>query len=151
MVTGQLVYLQARLMPAPVESEGIKVTVGRDGGSPMDERRLHPSWSVLDDPVTGEVIARLPPHISSEIAAATCVEIAQRLVERAQPTVVVIDLYEVDSIYAGAPLAGVRVLLPVASLIDRFDFIVRRRFVRIAAISAAHVLGVRYTVRSSPR
>jgi len=115
----------------------------------MSEVRSDLSWSVLDDHLTGQVIARLPPRISSEVAAATCVEIAQKLVERTQPTVVVIDLYDVDYLYAAAPLAGVKVLLPVASLLDRFDFIVRRRFVRIAAISAARVLGVRYTVRST--
>jgi len=109
---------------------------------------VDPLWSVRDDPDSGRLIAQLPRYISGEIAAMTSAEVARRLTERGQPTVVVVDLYDVEDQDMIAPLVAMKGIMGVAGLIHRVDLIVRRQAIRVAATTAAHILGLNFTVRS---
>jgi hypothetical protein len=54
------------------------------------------SWWVSDEPVAGGLIAKLPSYISEEVALEASTEVARRLAARGQPTVIVLDLYDVE-------------------------------------------------------
>jgi hypothetical protein len=122
----------------------------RDGdGAASSEDAL--SWSVCEDPSSGHVRMKFPRYVSTEIAVAATNEIARVLLERRMPAIIVADLAEVESFDVGAPIASVRAALPARVLIERVDIIARRRIVRLAAVSAAKVLGLPITLRSPPR
>jgi hypothetical protein len=114
---------------------------------PVSDLRVEPTWSAIEDPETGYLIARFPRHVSSELVAEAIDEIAHRLVARNQPTVVVADLLDVEGFDAMAPIAAIIAAAPIVRFVERVELIVRNRSVRLAALTAARVLSLRVTVR----
>jgi hypothetical protein len=105
------------------------------------------TWDLFEDADSGRLTVRLPPHLSRVIADEASAALAARLQTRSEPTRAVIDLFDVEWFDVTAPLVGIRNLTPVVDRIDALDFIVRNRALRTAAISAAHVLGLRFRIR----
>jgi hypothetical protein len=114
----------------------------------MSEESSAPACAVFDDPETGGLVARMPGYITGVMAAVTSAEIAKRLAERGTPRVVVVDLYDVEDQDVIAPLVAIKGVMAVVGLIERIEIIVRRQTIRIAATTAAHILGLNFTVRS---
>ena len=107
------------------------------------------TWSLVEDPARARVLVRFPAFVTAGIAAEATAAIARILCERGAAMVVVVDLAEVEAFEVHAPVAAVRAALKAVGLISRVELIVRRRIVRIAAVSAARILGLPCTVRSA--
>jgi hypothetical protein len=91
---------------------------------------------------------RFTGHISTDTAREAATWVATRLKVRGA-RLIVVDLLDVNGFDPIAPVTTVEVLAGLAGYIGRVDVIVRSAFVRAAAISALHLLGVSHSVRSS--
>jgi len=116
--------------------------------APVSDLDADPSWSVTEDSTTGALEIHLFGHVDVDTIHEAVSELVTRLRERAVPTLVVADLLDVTGFDVDVPVAAVRLAAPVSALIDAVEIIVQRRMVRIAAVSAAHLLGLRCTVRA---
>jgi hypothetical protein len=106
-------------------------------------------WSLAEGPATGQkVTLRFYGHVTAGAASAAVKAVAACLQKRARPTVIVADLGGVVGFDAIAPLAAVHAALGTISFIERVDILVRHRVARVAAVSAACVLGLPFTVES---
>jgi len=106
------------------------------------------SWSLVEDPSSGEITVRLPRHFSSPHAETMTRAVSECLLRRGRPVVFVADLLDVVSFDAATPMIVVRAAAGVVALFERAEIIVRNPGARAAAISIARVLGVPFTVRS---
>jgi hypothetical protein len=106
------------------------------------------SCYVTEDAATGVLTIRLAGHVDKDTAVEAVGELADRLLDCGIPTVIVADVYDVESFDVDAPVAAVKVAAPAARLISHVEIIVKRQIVRLAAISAARLLGLSCTVRT---
>lgn len=114
----------------------------------MSNEAPRQAWSVVGDSSTGEITLRFGSYISSGVAIVATWELVNQLALRRSPTVVVFDFSEVTAFDAEAPPMIVQLLAPRVMQVERIDIIVERPIVRIAAVSALHLLGVPHTIRS---
>jgi hypothetical protein len=108
---------------------------------------LQPQWKIFEHPACAMLTVRLPAHLTADVSRDVTTEMVVRLRAFSEPIPVVVDLYDVERFDVAAPMIAVRIVAPVVRLIDALDIIVRNRALRVAAITAAHVLGVPYQLR----
>ena len=113
----------------------------------MSDQTTGRNWWVEDDARIGGVVIRLSGHVDTQTIREAVSELARLLREYGAPTKVVADLFEVTSFEPKAPVVAVQVAFPVARLIDEVEIIAHQIPVRIAAVSAAHLLGLKCRVR----
>jgi hypothetical protein len=101
----------------------------------------------LVEDVGDSILLRFPRHVSTEIAAAAVAQAACVIRRRDMSMVIIADLSLVQSFDLAAPIAAVREAIAVTPMIERVEIIARRRVVRVAAVSAARILGLRCVVR----
>lgn len=105
------------------------------------------TWGVSEDPETRVVVMRLPKHVTANTVKAAISAVADRLVAGRQRVRVVADLRDVRSFDLAAPLVAVMTAAPITALVSELEIVASNKLVRVAATSAAAVLGVRYIVR----
>jgi hypothetical protein len=103
---------------------------------------------VTKDAHTGTVTLWILGHADTPTVTESIVELVHLLQERGRPTRIVADLLDVVSFDVDAPVAAARLAAPVVPLIEHVEIIARRRLIRIAALSAAHLIGLSCSVRS---
>jgi hypothetical protein len=102
--------------------------------------------STVED-VGHALLMRFPSHLTADIAAAMTAEVARLIRRRDAPTRIVADLSWVETFDMTAPIAAVRKAVPVSPMIECVEIIAKRRVVRVAAVSAARLLGLRCITR----
>ena len=119
-----------------------------DATSPLFlvDEATDPRWSVWDD--GGAVTIRLSGHVDDAMAADAVARLTERVLARGRSLLIVADLLDVEGFDVHAPVAAARAARPIAHLIEHVDLIVVNRIVRIAAVSAAALLGLRCVVRT---
>lgn len=105
--------------------------------------------AVVFDRAAREITVTIDGHISSTLAIEATSAIARLLLAEG-PAVVTLDLLEVDGFDIDAPVAAIQGLAPAVSAVARIDVLVRRWSVRLAAISALHILGVDFRIYTDP-
>jgi hypothetical protein len=116
--------------------------------SPAIPRLDDRSWAVWPDAETGAFVIWLSGHVTTATAIDAVRRLIDLLVEREVPAFVVADLLDVVSFDADAPVASARIAMPVAHLVNHLEIICTRQTVRIAAVSAARLLGLHVSVRT---
>jgi hypothetical protein len=117
--------------------------------APVSARSLDRAWTVEEDAAKGVIRIYFSGHVHVGTTVAAIGALADRLRERASPSRLVIDLFDVSSFDVNAPLAAVKLAAPVRELIQEVEIIAQNRLVVVASISAAHLLGLKCTVRDT--
>lgn len=107
------------------------------------------AWTVEEDAATGVLLIYFSGHVNVDVAVAAIGALADCLRKRGSPSQVMVDLLDVSSFDVNAPLAAVKLAAPVRELIHEVEIIAQNRLVVVASISAAHLLGLKCTVRDT--
>jgi hypothetical protein len=105
-------------------------------------------WSVTEDPTTHTLRLYFPEYVSSHDAHAGVSALVGKLNARRAPSVVVAAMQDVRRFDAFAPVVAARAALAAVEKIAHVHLVVRSAHVRIAAIAAARIIGLSYTLHT---
>src|SRR5688572_10341408 len=90
----------------------------------------------------------LPEYVTADETAAAVAELVTRLNARAERSVVVAALQDVQGFDVSAPVIAAKTAFAARDKIAHVHIVTRRRIVGVASISAARVLGLSFSVHT---
>jgi hypothetical protein len=105
------------------------------------------TWFMTEDHANRRVVLRFSGFITAKMAAGAIAAVVAAARHAGEPIFLVADLLDVKGSSHEATIAAIGQLPAGSRLVEGVELIVASRIVRVAAITAAHILGVPYLVR----
>ncbi|MFN7146022.1 MAG: hypothetical protein ACK4YP_19770, partial [Myxococcota bacterium] len=102
-------------------------------------------WSVDEDSAEGRVTLRLSGHVTAEMMEGSVRALAAALHGRSDRWILDADLLEVTGFDARVPLVAAELFRPHVARVAHLRIRCRDRRVRVAAATAAAVIGLRFS------